>query len=128
MNRLLTRKTRLPALLATLALLGAACASSSDPESWADAEAQEGFPVKTNFVDACIEANSGEEGFDATAAGAYCRCSFDEVRETLEFDEFDALDDALRNNPDPNQLEGVAGDAWRVVEPLFEACAADATA
>ena len=38
------------------------------------------------------------------------------------------LDDALRTNPDPNQLEGAAGDAWRVVEPLFEACAADATA
>ncbi len=115
-----------------LALLVAGCGSSSDPESWEEAEAQlddEGtFPVERNFNKSCREANTGEAGFDDTAARAYCRCAFMELRESLTFNEFDALDDGLRTNPDPNALEGVAADAWRIAEPLFEGCAADATA
>lgn len=115
-----------------LALLVAGCGSSSDPESWDEAEARtddEGsFPVERNFNESCREANSGEAGFDQTAARAYCRCAFMELRESLTFDEFAALDKDLRTNPDPNALEGVADEAWRIAEPLFEGCAGDAAA
>lgn len=120
------------AALVSLALLLSGCGSSSDPSSWEEAEDQvqdgEDFPVKSNFLEACNEANADEGGFDASAARAYCRCAFQELRESLEFVEFDALDDGLRKNPDPTALEGDAAAAWRVAEPLLEACAADATA
>jgi hypothetical protein len=120
------------AALVSLALLLAGCGSSSDPSSWEEAEDQvegdEDFPVKSNFLEACNEANAGEGGFDDSAARAYCRCAFQELRESLEFVEFDALDDGLRKNPDPDALEGTAAAAWQVAEPLLEACAADATA
>lgn len=131
------RRTRAPratliAGLVAVAVLLTGCGSSSDPSTWEEAEAQvqdgEDFPVKVNFIEACNEANTGEEGFDDSAARAYCRCAFQELRESLAFAEFDALDDGLRKNPDPNSLEGDAAAAWRVAERLLEACAADATA
>lgn len=119
--------------LALLSVVAAGCGQSSDPSSWEEAEQQigadgEDFPVKLNFIEACNEANTGERGFDSAAARQYCRCAFDELRESLTFDEFDALDDGLRTNPDPAELEGVAAAAWRIAEPLFEGCALDARA
>ena len=124
------RSVPVAGLLVILLLSG--CGSSSDPESWEEAEAQgssdDEFPVKENFIESCQAANTGEAGFNEAAARSYCRCAFEEIRESLTFDEFDALDDGLRRNPDPNALEDLAADAWRRVEPLFEGCAADATA
>jgi hypothetical protein len=115
-----------------LGLLVSGCGSSSDPGSWLEAEEEtddEGtFPIERNFNEACREANTGEGGFDATAARSYCRCAFTALRENLEFDEFDALDNGLRTNSNPDALEGVAAAAWQTAEPLLETCAEDATA
>lgn len=132
MSRLRIPRTSLVVGALGLALLTSACGSSSDPSTWEEAEEQvddEGtFPVERNFIEACRAANTGEAGFDDAAARVYCRCAFQELRESLEFDEFDALDDGLRTNPDPNALTGPAAEAWRVAEPLLEGCASDATA
>lgn len=131
------RGTRVPRAalavgLIALGLLVSGCGSSSDPHSWEEAEEeiddQGTFPIERNFNEACREANTGEEGFDAAAARSYCRCAFTELRESLGFEEFDALDDGLRTNPDPDALEGIAAAAWRKAGPLLAGCAADATA
>lgn len=116
----------------TLGLLVSGCASSSDPGSWDEAEAQVDaagtFPIERNFNEACREANTGEGGFDATAARSYCRCAFMALHDNLEFDEFDALDNGLRTNPDPSLLKDLAATAWRKAKPLLATCADDATA
>lgn len=103
------RRSVLSALVVALALVVAGCSESNDPETWEDAEAQDGFPVRTNFLDACTEANAGEQGLSEDEAPAFCECAFTELREQLTFEEFDALDDDLRadNETVPTTLQTV---------------------
>ena len=44
--------------------------------------------------------------------------------ESLTFDEFKTLDDALRTNPEPTDLDENARDVWDIAEDLFDGCAA----
>ena len=120
-------RTRAPrsvvlALVASLVLVLGGCGSSSDPESWEEAEEGD-FEVRENFLKACLEANLGEGGFNDADADAYCTCSFDEMRESLTFDEFKQLDDGLRSDPDPSDLAEEDRDVWDIAEDLLTGCA-----
>ncbi len=120
------RSLRLAAVLVAAGLVMSGCGSDSDPRSWE--EAQEGeFAVRDNYLKACKAANDGERGFSEVEARLFCECSFDAlyepVRDTgLTFEEFKDLDDALRNNPDPDQLSGETWDVWRKYRGLVQNC------
>lgn len=109
-------RSLLAASLVAVALLATACGSSNDPTTWEEAEAQDGFPVRENFLDACLDANTGQQGMSAEEADSYCDCAFVDVREALSFDEFEQLDDDLRED---------STDLRPDVRDLFEACAAE---
>ncbi len=111
-------RSRLAAVVVGVALVASACASSNDPSTWEEAEAQDGFPVQTNFIEACREANTGGDELDDTVARSYCRCAFDKLHENLTFAEFEKLDDDLRKEP---------GRVPSEVESWFEECLAEAT-
>ena len=98
----------LTAVVISLAVLLAGCAEGNDPDTWETAEAQEGYPVKVNFIDACEKANAEADGMSASQAVSFCECAFVEVRESLTFEEFKALDDELRadaESPVPQSFE-----------------------
>lgn len=130
MVRTRTRRSSpiLPAMaLLAVALLAAGCGSSSDPGSWEEAE-QGGFAVRTNFLDSCQLANTEDAGSNTlgeAAARSYCRCSFNGLRASLTLDEFDAIDDALRDQPEPSRLDEADRDIWDTVSDIIEACEAD---
>lgn len=95
----------LPALLLVVVLAVAGCSSSNDPESWDDPAAEE---VRANFLEACEEANGGEDGLSEENTPAFCECTFDDLRELYgddpddpeaqrTFEDFKDLDDDLRN-------------------------------
>ena len=83
-----------------LVVVPAGCSQSNDPADWAEAEAQDGFPVQRNFIDACVKANADQDGMSAEEADSFCSCAFDEVHESLTFEEFKQLDDDLRADPE----------------------------
>ncbi len=123
------RRLGLIAALAAAGLVLSGCGTDPDPDNWA--EAGEGdFAVRTNYLKACQEANDGEGGFNAATARRFCECSFDRLyaggeERGLTFEEFDALDNALRENPDPRTLRDEIRDTWRRYRDLVEACEAD---
>ena len=94
--------------LIVLALVAVGCSQSSDPTTWEDALAEGN--VEQNFLNACVEADDGATN-DEQALANYCECSFDELQETFadDFGRFDAVDDALRSEPeaidDPTLIE-----------------------
>lgn len=94
--------------LIVLALVAVGCSQSSDPTTWEDALAEGN--VEQNFLNACVEADDGATS-DEQALANYCECSFDELQETFadDFGRFDAVDDALRSEPeaidDPTLVE-----------------------
>jgi hypothetical protein len=85
--------------LVGMALLAAACSTSTDPGTWEEAEAN-GDKVRLNFDESCQEAN-----LEAVSSGdvpAYCECSYGVIREFYA-DDFQAFRDAeseLRSNPE----------------------------
>lgn len=123
------RRLGLLAALAAAGLLLSGCGNDPDPDNWAEAAAGD-FAVKTNYLKACQEANEGEGGFNAAAARQFCECSFDRLyaggeERGLTFEQFQALDNALRDDPDPRRLEDEDRDIWRSYRDLVEACEAD---
>ncbi|RMH78762.1 MAG: hypothetical protein D6683_07225 [Actinomyces sp.] len=113
-----SRRSRLAALVVGVALVASACAGNNDPSTWEEAEAQDGFPVRTNFIDACREANTGSDALDDATATAYCGCAFGKLHDNLSFADFEKLDDDLRANPTEVPDE---------VRTWFEECLAQAT-
>ena len=124
------------AFLCTFLLLLAGCGSSADPESWEEAEAA--GSVRQNFMNACMEgielaANSGASGGEAEVLAVsvgeeYCGCVFDRYRNDWEYDEFRALDSALRLNPDPSDLDSQDVDpsvavSWEKSQNIMSNCA-----
>lgn len=104
---------RLSAVVAILVVVLAGCSQSNDPADWVEAEAQAGFPVQTNFIDACVKANVDQDDMSAAEAESFCSCAFDEVRESLTFEKFKQLDDDLRAD---------AEDLPAAVRAQFEGC------
>ncbi len=114
MRKAVTTTLIAPTLLA-LALLATACGNSPDPQSWDEAEAT--GDVYDNFIESCRQANEGiedESGAVLTPvqSQALCHCTYEGLRISLSFAEFQALDDALRSTPNPSDLDGDTEDAW----------------
>jgi hypothetical protein len=107
--------------LVGLALLAAACSTSTDPETWADAEAN-GDKVRLNFEESCEEANT-----DAGGGGdvpAYCECSYGVIRDFYadDFEAFKDAESALRSDPESINDSTVIPAALRLA---LEECAAE---
>lgn len=99
--------------LAALALVIAAagCGTSADPDSWEEAE--ETGAVRENFLNACELANESlaGDGLNPAAVEAVCLCTFKGLKEEIDdFDEFKELDKALRNTPNPSDLDDDEGE------------------
>ena len=116
-------------LAAAAVLVVAGCGTSADPDTWAEAEederyVSEGFDsaVEKNFIDSCELANT--RNLTEGEARVLCRCSFDGLRDSLTLDQFKSLDKALRENPNPSDLEDDPEDLWDdTAEDILRACA-----
>ena len=116
-------------LVTAVVLVVAGCGNSADPDTWDEAEqddrfASEGFDsaVEKNFMDSCQLANS--ENLTEPQARVLCGCSFDGLRARMTLDEFKSLDRALRETPNPSDLDEEPEDLWDdIAEGIFESCA-----
>ena len=111
------------------ALVLAGCGNSADPETWEEAEQDdryqsEGYAsaVEKNFMDSCRLANT--DNLTAGQARVLCECSFDGLRNQLTLQNFHDLDKALRETPNPSDLDEDPEDSWDdTAEDILEACA-----
>ena len=116
-------------LAAAVVLVVAGCGTSADPDTWAEAEEDERYvsegydsAVEKNFVDSCRLANS--RNLTEGEALVLCRCSFDGLRERLTLEEFRSLDKALRETPNPSDLDDDPEDLWDdTAEDILRVCA-----
>lgn len=117
----------LPGLLA-LVLLAAACGSSGDPTSFDDQVEDGRSLAERNFVAGCqVELAEAPDPELAAAANDVCECSYarftgeaDDVpaSETITFEQFEELDDQLREDID--SLE--ESEAGRIVADSVRTC------
>ena len=118
-------------LAAAVVLVLAGCGTSADPETWAEAEEDDRFAdaeydaksaVEHNFMVSCIEANTAN--LTEAEARVLCGCSFTGLREQLTLQQFQSLDKALRETPNPSDLDDDPEDLWDdTAEAIFESCA-----
>ena len=116
-------------LAAAVVLVVAGCGTSADPDTWEEAEQDERYAsegadsaVEKNFIDSCELANSGN--LTEVEARVLCRCSFDGLRNSLTLDQFKSLDRALRENPNPSDLDDDPEVLWDdTAEDILRACA-----
>ena len=128
-------------LAAALVLLVAGCGNSADPDTWEEAEQDKRFvdaefegdegvvalpaesAVEHNFLQACMEANT--QTLTLVEAKVVCTCSFDELRRAfVDLQDFKSLDRALRENPNPSDLEDDPEVLWDgTAEDILTACA-----
>jgi len=123
-----------------MALLATACGNSADPTTWAEAEeftfvdpdTGDAYTsaVEFNFMTACLLANEEASGGNLTPeeAQVLCQCSFVGLRQQVSLQEFRDLDRALRDSPNPSDLndEGEEGPehTWDdIAEGVLEDCA-----
>ena len=83
---------RLPHILFLLALTATACTSEGLPGNYADQEQR----TEKQFVAGCEESFEGQDESDPTS---YCQCAFYTIAAELTFDEFNELDNRLREDP-----------------------------
>jgi hypothetical protein len=83
------------ALLAflVLALTGCAGVPSNTPEAYDDTLPGGTVIVESNFMEGCT---AGEDGFSPSE----CECVYAAIVDTIPFDEFKELDDALDSDPE----------------------------
>ena len=118
-------------LAAAVVLVVAGCGNSADPDTWDEAEQDDRFvdgefgaesAVEHNFLVSCMEANT--ENLTEAEARVLCGCSFDGLRQSLTLQDFKSLDKALRENPNPSDLDDEPEDLWDdIAEDIFEGCA-----
>ena len=135
-----TRLRPVWALVLAAVLVLAGCGSSADPETWAEAEqdgrfvdaefeGEEGVvalpadsAVEHNFLQGCMEANT--QTLTLVEARVVCTCSFDGLRDALVLEDFQSLDKALRETPNPSDLDDAPEDLWDdTAEDIFQSCA-----
>ena len=119
------------ALAAAVVLVVGGCGTSADPDTWDQAEedarfVEEEFEAKSavehNFMQSCIDANT--RNLTEAEARVLCRCSFNDLRAQLTLSEFRSLDKALRETPNPSDLDDEPEDLWDdIAEDIFKACA-----
>ena len=118
-------------LAAAAVLVVSGCGNSADPDTWDEAEQDDRFvdeefdaksAVEHNFLVSCMEANT--ENLTEAEARVLCGCSFDGLRQSLTLEEFRSLDKALRENPNPSDLDEEPEDLWDdIAEDIFKSCA-----
>ena len=118
-------------LAAAVVLVVSGGGNSADPDTWDEAEQDDRFvdeefgaesAVEHNFLVSCMEANT--ENLTEAEARVLCGCSFDGLRQSLTLKEFQSLDKALRENPNPSDLDEEPEDLWDdIAEDIFESCA-----
>ena len=126
-------------LAAAVVLVVAGCGTSADPETWEEAEEDARFvevelksapgvksesrsAVEHNFIESCMEANT--RNLVQSEALFLCRCSFDDLRDQMTLQEFQSLDKALRETPNPSDLDDDPEDLWDdTAEGILRACA-----
>ncbi len=124
------------AALIVVLFIGTGCGNSADPANWAEAEERDftdpetdteyGSAVEFNFMSTCLHANRTDSGGNLTPAEAQvlCRCVFAGLRDNLTFQEFKELDDALRDTPNPSDLDEEPEDIWDDhAEGILDSCA-----
>ncbi len=127
----MSRRRPVWVLAAAVVLVLAGCGNSADPETWTEAEEDDRFvdaeysaesAVEHNFMESCIQANTGN--LTEAQARVLCSCSFDGLRAQLTLEEFRSLDKALRETPNPSDLDDAPEDLWDdTAEDIFKACA-----
>ena len=127
----MSRRRPVWVLAAAVVLVLAGCGNSADPETWTEAEEDDRFvdaeysaesAVEHNFMESCIQANTGN--LNEAQARVLCSCSFDGLRAQLTLEEFRSLDKALRETPNPSDLDDEPEDLWDdTAEDIFKACA-----
>lgn len=133
------RPLTLLVLFLSVLVFAAACGSSNDPQTWAEAE--EDGNLRPNFIRACTDANVEEGGVELTDAQleTYCECAF------VEIVEYFGADIMSFDEPLADSAEAVAGrnfEAFRdfesdlradpqtvdpAVEAILRGCADNAT-
>ena len=127
-------------LAAAVVLVVAGCGTSADPETWDEAEQDRRYldaefsgdegvvalpadsAVEHNFLQSCMEANT--RTLTLVEARVVCTCSFDGLRDSLTLDQFKSLDKALRENPNPSDLEDSPEVLWDdTAEDILRTCA-----
>lgn len=80
-----------------LALVVGGCSSSSDPDTWDQAD--ETGKIEENFIRACTEGDDGNS--DADDLAAYCGCSYDGLRQEYadDFEGFLSVNSDLGSDP-----------------------------
>jgi hypothetical protein len=83
--------------LIALALVVSGCSSSSDPDTWV--EADETGKIEENFIRACTEGDDGNS--DPADLADYCGCSYDRLRQEYadDFAGFLAVNSDLGSEP-----------------------------
>ena len=77
---------------AAAVLLLAACGSSGEPTSYDDT-------VETNFTSGCEKAAESDHAI-SPAAKQYCACAYSRLVTEISFDDFKALDDDVKDDPE----------------------------
>lgn len=80
------------AACAALVLLLAACFDEGGPTSFDDT-------VETNFMDGCELAAEADPEISPVAP-RYCACAYDRVRTEISFEEFEQLDNDVKDDAD----------------------------
>lgn len=89
---------RLWLLLFVVSLIAAACTSEGLPADFADQDRR----TENQFVSAC---NTSLDGGEVDLGEGYCQCAFYTLAVELEFEDFIALDERLREDPGSLSLE-----------------------
>ena len=128
-------------LAAAVVLVVAGCGTSADPDTWDEAEQDERFldaefegeegivrlpadsALEHNFLQSCMEANT--RTLTLVEAKVVCTCSFDGLRNAFpDLQDFKSLDKALRENPNPSDLEDDPEILWDdTAEDILRSCA-----
>ena len=105
---------RIHSLLIVLVLVATACAGSGEPDDYdtqtIDVDGREVSLIEHNFVNSCVEANSGAP--DIGDPAEFCECAYLTIKNEVSFEQFRDWDDAIRDdveNPPPELARIVDG-------------------